>query len=405
MPSLGWSGGFHSAFQLGEVVGSGSFGTVHRAVHRHTGAAYAVKVLPKVCGLRGTQLDAIRREVHTWRAAQGSPFVVRLEGVYEDEGHAYLVQELCAGGSLKERLAASDSGVVSEAEAAAIMRGVLDLLAECHKQAIVYGDLKPANIMFSTAASGDATQQQQQQAATAAVGGVRAIDFGCSHMGVRGRATRFTTACGSPLFMAPEVALEWYGVGADMWSAGMMLYQMLTGRLPFWPSKTLEQVAALPGYQLLAAIRTHEVQFPRALWRGISVQARELVSRMLERDPAARITAAQALQHPWLASALGAPSSSSSSSSSSSAGSDAGSDSSSSSSRANNVVPLSRSSSSGAQLSPRQGAAGAPGPLSPQRPSPLRSMLSGELAPPTDMHRAPSMQRVPSMSVLAPAPE
>ena len=110
------------------------------------------------------------------------------------------MQELCTGGSLHEHL--STKGTCSEPEAATIMQGVLDLLVECHRRHICYGDLKPANIMFS-----DSLQ-------------VKAIDFGCSRS-VRGRA--LTQTCGSPVYAAPEIAQQRYGVNVDVWSAGVLV--------------------------------------------------------------------------------------------------------------------------------------------------------------------------------------
>jgi serine/threonine protein kinase len=126
-------------------------------------------------------------------------------GFVQDEEKAYIVQELCTGGTLHEHL--DTKGTCSEQEAANIMQGVLDLLVECHKRSICYGDLKPANIMFS----GNAHHQQMQ---------VRAIDFGCSRS-AHGHA--LTQTCGSPLYAAPEIALQRYGVGADVWSAGVLV--------------------------------------------------------------------------------------------------------------------------------------------------------------------------------------
>lgn len=118
----------------------------------------------------------------------------------QDERNAYIVQELCTGGSLHEHLASK--GTYSEPEAANIMRGVLDLLVILHRRHICYGDLKPANIMFSGSLQ------------------VRAIDFGCSRS-ARGRA--LTQACGSPVYAAPEIAQQRFGVGVDVWSAGVLV--------------------------------------------------------------------------------------------------------------------------------------------------------------------------------------
>jgi serine/threonine protein kinase len=80
---------------------------------------------------------------------------------------------------------------------------------------------------------------------------------------------------------------------------------MLTGRLPFWQDKSLQQVAALPPYSIIAAVRTHEVSYPRETWAGVSREAQQLVARMLERNPADRVSARDALAHPWFVKVLG----------------------------------------------------------------------------------------------------
>jgi len=192
-----------------------------------------------------------------------------------------------AGGTIKARLDAG-GGKLPEAEAAAVMRGVLDVLVECHRREIAYADVKPAN--FLVAGSGDG----------AGAVSVRAVDFGCS------RRAPLTQACGSPLYIAPELlAQRRSGVAVDVWAAGVMLYQMLTGRLPFWSNLELEQVAALPPWSILAAVRSHEIGYPRPAWRGVSPEAKRLVASMLQRDPGARISAAEALAHPWFERVLG----------------------------------------------------------------------------------------------------
>jgi serine/threonine protein kinase len=166
------------------------------------------------------------------------------------------------------------------------------------------------------------------------------------------------------------------------------LYQILTGRLPFWPKKTIAQVAKLPAYEVLAGARTYEVQFPHSLWADISPTAQELVSRMLDRNPATRITAAEALQHPWMCATLGfmpMPSSDAAAS-------------------ANNVVGFKGVHGSTLHpalvpLSPGKASNSTPGPLSPQKSSPLRSMLSGELPPSVlvaDLFRTPTPVMVPA---------
>lgn len=166
----------------------------------------------------------------------------------------------------------------------------------------------------------------------------------------------------------------------------MQMYQMLTGHLPFWRSKSLQDVAKLPPYEVLAATRCNEVQFPRELWCNISPQAKDLVALMLDRNPATRITADQALTHPWLAAVLGYTPKPSSSTA-----------------VVNNVVEFSpRVQQAPPPLSPNRGS-NSIGPLSPSRNlSSLTRRLSGEMPTCSAMS---DLLRTSSMPVVVPAAE
>lgn len=315
--ALGWNTNFFGHFTLGAEVGRGSFGVVHVAVDQ-TGREYAVKVLSKrpggspssscTCTGNGVMptldaavaedrpadvkpilehLEGIEREVSAWASVQGSQFVARIEGLYEDAENAYLVQELCTGGTIKA-LMEEHNGPLSEVEAAFIMRGVLDMLVEAHQQGICYGDVKPANFLVTSDSEGCGGSVS-----------VRAVDFGCS------RQVPLTQLCGSPLYMAPEMGNRRFGTAIDMWAAGVMLHQMLTSKLPFWQNKSAEEIAALPPWAIVGAVRTYDISYPRSTWGGISREAQQLVASMLDRNPAERITADKALAHPWFARVLG----------------------------------------------------------------------------------------------------
>ena len=363
--TLGWAANFGARFALGRELGRGSFGVVRAAVHLETGVEYAVKIIPKCrgggssgnsgnssgnsgggggnsgapltpqsltpaatqtgAGAPGGAEEAIEREAASWAAAQQrSRFVARLRALYEEEGAALLVSELVGEGlTLKARLEAAPGGRLPEAEAAAVLRCVLDVLTGCHARGLVFGDVKPANFIYASSAAADDddgsdggvggdVEQELGGGSSGSSGGsggeregarvtVRAVDFGCS------RVAPVTRPSGSPLYMAPDMGQRRFGTGVDVWAAGVMAYQMLTGRLPFWGGRvTLKEAARLPPYAVVAAARTHEVEFPLdAGWADVGDDARALVASMLERDPARRVTAAAALAHPWFERALG----------------------------------------------------------------------------------------------------
>ncbi len=189
------------------------------------------------------------------RPSQGSKYVARLEGLYEDDVSAYLVQELCGGGRTLKALLQARGGRLAEPDAAAVMRGVLDVLCEAHRRDFVYGDVKPANFLVTEDAEEPADDGDGDAATTTSSSGtgssggttpsggstdessgsgngsgnsnsadghrsqisVRAVDFGCS------RQVPLTKPCGSPLFMAPEMAHRRFGTAVDIWAAGVMV--------------------------------------------------------------------------------------------------------------------------------------------------------------------------------------
>jgi calcium-dependent protein kinase len=287
---------------------------------------------------------AIRREVSATAAASaGSPFAARLEAVYESEGDALLVLERCEGGDLRGLLQDRNGAPLDEASAAAVLRGVLHALAACHAQGMVYGDVKPGNVcLLRPRSAEDSSSSSSSSAADADApindtdlsffGGVRLVDWGAASPAPLAPGA----LSGSPLYWAPEQAVGFaaagamlagggdgsgsgdedgviggappqsaarggYGPAVDVWAAGVLAYQLMSGRLPYWGAAASEgggPPRGLRPWQLLAAIRTA----PISAWPGASALARDLVVRcMLERDPARRITAAEALAHPFFA--------------------------------------------------------------------------------------------------------
>jgi calcium-dependent protein kinase len=299
-PDLGYSRGLEAKYEWGKELGRGGNGVVRVVRDRKTGEEWACKSLPKTAPAgagdrkqRG-HLDALRREVEVLRRLDGSLNVVRLVDVYEDDEHVHLVQEWCRGGELHHRVAgggggkkggggAADQHHYSERTVASFMRAVLRTLAQCHAQHVLHRDVKPGNFMLLD---------------DGARAPLRAIDFGL--------ATPFDPDAlpldnlgleGTPWYMAPEVLSSKVTPASDVWSAGVMAAQLLTGRLPFDDHRN----PVAPSLSAVwRSVLTDDVNYNMPWWQGVSPEARAFVAALLDRDPAKRPTAREALQHPWL---------------------------------------------------------------------------------------------------------
>ncbi|KXZ45446.1 hypothetical protein GPECTOR_54g187 [Gonium pectorale] len=308
----------------------GAFGTVWLAASRHDASKQvAVKVLPKSQPGRSREevLECIQREVTLWGSLSGdSRFVAQLLGLYEDSSAVYLVQQLCAGGDLADAL---KDGPLPESCCAAIMWCVLSAIRDCHAHGVAMMDVKPANFLLTAsidaewagACAGSGSdggevcdgpvgsigparlRLQDQVAAGDGRGGcfpcVVACDFGCS-LSYKD-LMRGVKAGGSPIYYAPEQFTSRHGLEVDVWAAGVMLFLLLTGRYPFWDCKRAELDPKLPAYQVMLAVCGSPINMSGPEWRGVTRQARDLLGQLLDRNPATRISAEQALQHPWFA--------------------------------------------------------------------------------------------------------
>ena len=244
----------------------------------------------------------------------------RKKNYQQDAECAYLVMERLRGGDLDQALASS--GPLSERAAAAVAHEVLKVVATCHAAGVMHGDVKPANFMLREASSGLSSTDGEHGpvlASTAVIeslveGGSRpparwlsAVDFGCAQPLGRASLNRRT---GTPVYMAPEVFQRDYGREADLWSAGVMLYQLLSGRFPFW--RSLDDCRSRSVDEVMRSVLGDPVPLSGGVWEGKSPACVDLLAGLLDRDPGARLTAADALEHPWFREQLGGSLSSSS---------------------------------------------------------------------------------------------
>lgn len=251
------------------LLGRGEFGVVYRCVDEGTSTAYACKVLNR--SALTNCLENVGREVDIMMQLQHER-VLGLHEVLAAGSLLFLFMRFVPGGSLAERLALGPLGV---AAAGRVVREILEGVAYLHAHHICHRDLKPANILCTSADVG-------------AVPDVVIADFGLSR--TFGRDELMKTHCGSSLYAAPEVFDRTYTEACDMWSLGIVTVEMLRGR---------DAAAAAAAADDADAPETCAAASDR-LGPGFPPVVRDFVARLLQADPAQRLSAAAALQHPWM---------------------------------------------------------------------------------------------------------
>ncbi|XP_054790096.1 CDPK-related kinase 7-like [Prosopis cineraria] len=275
--NFGFSKQFAAHYELGEEVGRGHFGYTCSAKGKKgslKGQDVAVKVIPKSKMTTAIAIEDVRREVRILRVLAGHENLVQFYEAYEDDENVYIVMELCKGGELLDRIL-SRGGKYSEEDAKVVMIQILSVVAFCHLQGVIHRDLKPENFLFTS----------KDENST-----LKAIDFGLSDYVKPDE--RLNDIVGSAYYVAPEVLHRSYGTEADMWSIGVIAYILLCGSRPFW---------ARTESGIFRAVLKTDPSFDDAPWPSLSADAIDFVKRLLNKDYRKRLTAAQALCHPWLA--------------------------------------------------------------------------------------------------------
>ncbi|XP_020216850.2 CDPK-related kinase 5 isoform X2 [Cajanus cajan] len=276
--NFGFSKHFGSKYDVGDEVGRGHFGYTCVAKVKKgemKGQQVAVKVIPKAKMTTAIAIEDVRREVKILRALTGHKNLVQFYDAYEDHDNVYIVMELCEGGELLDRIL-SRGGKYTEEDAKAVLRQILNVVSFCHLQGVVHRDLKPENFLFT---SKDENSK------------LKAIDFGLSDFVKPDE--RLNDIVGSAYYVAPEVLHRAYSTEADVWSIGVIAYILLCGSRPFW---------ARTESGIFRAVLKADPCFDEPPWPSLSDEARNFVERLLNKDPRKRMSAAQALSHPWIKS-------------------------------------------------------------------------------------------------------
>eukprot|EP00891_Asterochloris_glomerata_P002541 jgi/Astpho2/2541/Aster-04254 len=284
---FGYSRELNNLYTIRELLGTGGNAVVRKVTEKQTGTELACKSLlkelkdAKSSTVKKAQHPfALRQEVTVLKRLSGSLNVARLQGVFEDDTHVHLVMELCRGGELIHAIGARH---YSERTVASYMRAVLRTLAQCHTNHVLHRDVKPGNFMLA-----DDSERAP----------LKAIDFGLAVPYEPEALPRSDLGLeGTPWYMAPEVLSSEVTPASDIWSAGVMAFQLLTGRFPFDDRRNPFNPSISKIWQ---AILTDRLDFKRSCWAGISDEAKNFVQQLLQRGPGDRPTAREALQHPWL---------------------------------------------------------------------------------------------------------
>eukprot|EP00188_Purpureofilum_apyrenoidigerum_P000920 Plantae.Rhodophyta-Purpureofilum_apyrenoidigerum.ctg14664.p1 GENE.Plantae.Rhodophyta-Purpureofilum_apyrenoidigerum.ctg14664~~Plantae.Rhodophyta-Purpureofilum_apyrenoidigerum.ctg14664.p1 ORF type:complete len:398 (+),score=79.00 Plantae.Rhodophyta-Purpureofilum_apyrenoidigerum.ctg14664:370-1563(+) len=258
-------------YETGEVIGNGSYGQVLKGVDRFSKEVRAIKVVKKTGNQR--EMEYIRREVNILRNVD-HPHIIKTYDIFDLGNKYYFVLEYLPGGELFDIIA--EEKHFSETNASEVMSSILKGVMYLHENNIVHRDIKPENILCK---SRDWPLE------------VKLTDFGLSNI-IMGNAQNNTlqSYVGTQYYLAPEVHRHaHYGPSVDIWSCGVILFIMLSGKFPFYGRDDVEFFARL----------SRGVTFPEREWNGISEEARAVVKHMLEMDPERRPTAKQLLEHPW----------------------------------------------------------------------------------------------------------
>eukprot|EP00049_Salpingoeca_infusionum_P018636 m.358076 g.358076 ORF g.358076 m.358076 type:complete len:822 (-) comp18031_c0_seq1:182-2647(-) len=252
-----------------EILGAGSYSVCKRGIHKASQREFAIKIIDKTKRNPEDEIDILFRY-------GGHPNIMTLYEVFDAENECYLVTELLSGGELFERVI---QGAIPEAEAQQIFKTLAEVVDYLHSQGVVHRDLKPSNILY-------ANQDYSAQ-------NLRIADFGFAKQ-LTAENGMLMTPCYTANFVAPEVLRkQGYDKACDIWSLGVVLYIILSGRPPF--ASTMTDTSD----DLLQRITRTEPSFEDPAWASVSDDAKDLILRMLHVDPEKRINIHGVLLHPW----------------------------------------------------------------------------------------------------------
>ncbi|OMJ90666.1 hypothetical protein SteCoe_6946 [Stentor coeruleus] len=265
-------GNIKDKYIIGNKLGSGAFGFVRVGTHKTSGQKRAIKTIQKESITKDmkehsqffNEVDILIKADH--------PNIVKLYEWYEDEKYIHLVTEFVSGGELFDFII--KSRMLSEPIAAHFMKQILSAVAYCHANSIVHRDLKPENLLLEKD-SADSL--------------LKIIDFGTSKIYDTG--SKMTQKYGTAYYIAPEVLRRDYTEKCDVWSCGVILYILLSGKPPFYGRTDRE---------ILERVQRGQYSMDDQEWSRVSLPAKNFIKKMLQMNPSSRISSQDALKDEWL---------------------------------------------------------------------------------------------------------
>jgi len=258
------------------ALGKGHYGCVRECIHRATWQSYACKSIEK-CKIQ--RLDHLQNEI-SLLSEMDHDGIIKMVDCYEDADYLHIVTEKCTGGELFDKIVDNKTGTgicLSEHRAACIIKSVLEAVAYLHENDIVHRDIKPENILFESAETETA---------------IKLIDFGLSRRHQRGAEPSVCSPVGTCYYMSPELIKGKYDKSCDLWAIGTITFILLCGYPPFNGNNDEE---------IFQAIHNAQFEFPPHHWVCKSKESKEFIECLLQRDSRERVTAREALEHPWIA--------------------------------------------------------------------------------------------------------
>ncbi|QDZ22740.1 calcium-dependent protein kinase [Chloropicon primus] len=279
---FGFKRQFHEEYEVTKLLGKGAFASAYQVTPRENSRFYgrydlAVKVISKSSLKTVQDVRWLKQEIDIMRLVGGSINMVHVYECYESKNHVYLLMELCSGGNLFEKISKGDP--YTEKMAAVLMGDILRVAEQCHSRNIIHRDIKPENFLFGNKLMGAP---------------LKMTDFGLADYCKP--TARLTEISGTPYYIAPEVIRQSYSLKADVWSCGVVLYVLLTGKTPFHREDDRKH-----SYKVVfRRILEEPIDFSKDPWPNISEDAKDLCGKLLCKNAAKRLTAAEALEHPWI---------------------------------------------------------------------------------------------------------